>query len=120
MDHFRIDTVKYERHVAQARTNADRVGQLLEAIGSLAPAARAVREAVRDGRIPDELLDALESMVKAIAEQRAPDTVHRPEPAVDVDQGLLDELVALLLESFQLMRFSNFAIPPGGSPESPP
>lgn len=117
MDHFRIDTTKYERHVAQAKTNADRVGRLLEAIGSLAPATRAVREAVEDDRIPHELLDALESLVKTIAEQRTPNTVHRPEPAIDVDQSLLDELVELLLKIVHLMRFSNFVIPPGGSPE---
>jgi len=44
-----------------------------------------------------------------------PDTVHRPEPEREVDQSLLDELVDLLLKSFQVMRFSNFIIPPGGS-----
>ena len=120
MDHFRIDTVRYERHIAEARTNADRVGQLLETIGSLAPVTRTLRRAVEDGRMTDERHDTLETLVKVIAETRAPDTIHRPEPAVDVDQGLLDDVVELLLKTVQLMRFSNFVVPPGGSPDATP
>jgi hypothetical protein len=120
MDHFRIDAGKYERSVTEARSKADRVGELLEAIGSLGAATRAVREAVADGRIPDELLGILQSLVKTIAAQRAPDTVNRPEQAVGVDHGLPDELVELLLQIVHLMQFSNFVIQPGGSPEVPP
>lgn len=119
-DHFRIDAGKYERSVTEARSKADRVGQLLEAIGSLGAATRAVREAVADGRIRDELFGTLQSLVKTIAAQRAPDTVKRPEQAVGVDHGLLDELVEILLQIVHLMQFSNFVIQPGGSPEVPP
>jgi hypothetical protein len=59
-------------------------------------------------------------LVETIAAQRAPDTVNRPEQAVGIDHGLPDELVELLLQIVHLMRFSNFVIQPGGSPEVPP
>jgi len=114
MDHYRIDAAKYQRHMALFKTNNDRITQLLESIGSLARVQRAVRDAVVDGRAPPDLLNVRLALINAIAEQMAPDTLHRPEPAVEVDQGLLDELVDLLVKSCQLMRFKNFIIPPGG------
>jgi len=117
MDHYRLDAANYERHIADFRKNADRVGQLLAAIGSVARATRAVREAVEDGRVPADQLDAHVALIEAIAAQDAPDTIVRQEPAVLVDQRMLDELVELLLKNFQLMRFSNFVIPPGKGPE---
>lgn len=55
MRHYRIDTAKYERHIAEVRKNTDRVGQLLAAIGSMARAKRAIQEAVQDGRVPADL-----------------------------------------------------------------
>jgi len=117
MDHYRLDAAKYERHNAEFRKNLDRVGQLMAAIGSVARATRAVRESVEDGRVPADHLDAHAAMIEAIAAQDAPGTIHQQDSAVLVDQRMLDELVELLLKTFQLMRFSNFVIPPGGGPE---
>ena len=117
MSHYRIDAAKYERHAAEVRKNIDRVEQLLPAIGSMARAKQAIREAVQDGRVPADLAEAQETLVEVVATRAAPEIIHQPEPAVMVDQRLLDELVELLHKSIQLMRFSNFVILPGGSPE---
>lgn len=120
MDHYRLDASKYERHIAEFRKNADRVGQLLAAIGSVPRAKRAIREAVENGRIAADQLDTQAAMIEAIAAQDVPDTINQPESAVMVDQSLLDELVDLLIKTFQLMRFSNFVLPPGSGPAGPP
>lgn len=34
MNHYRFDVAKYEQHIGQFRTNADRVGQLLREMAS--------------------------------------------------------------------------------------
>lgn len=115
MSHYRLDTAKYERHLAQFKTNAARMGQLLDSTGSLARAQRALRDAVQAGRISVEELDSSTAILDVIAEQMAPDTLHLPDSAVEVAPGKLAGLVDLLRKSFQLMRFSNFVIPPGGA-----
>lgn len=120
MNHYRFDAAKYERRIAQFRTNADRIGQLLQAIGSFARATRAVREAVDDGRMPAATLGTQEAIVKFIAEQHAPDTLQRRDPAVEVDEELLNEMIDLLLKNFELLRFGDFVVPPGGEPEVMP
>jgi len=117
MEHYRLDASKYEKHLTEFRKNADRVGQLLAAIGSVPRAKRAIREAVQNGLIPADQFDAHVAMIEAIAAQDVPDTIHQSESAVVVDQGLLDELADLLLKNFQLMRFSNFVLPPGCGPQ---
>lgn len=117
MGHYRIDAAKYERHATEFRKNADRVGQLLAAIGSMARAKRAIREAVQDGRVPADVAEAQETLVEVVVTRAAPEIIHQPEPAVMVDQSLLDELVELLHKSIQLMRFSNFVILPVVGPE---
>jgi len=118
MDHYRLDASKYEQHLAEFRKNADRVGQLLAAIGSVPRAKRAIREAVENGRIPADQFDAHVAMIEAIATQDTPDTIHQAESAVVVDQSLLDELADLLLKNLQPMRFSIFVIPPGCGPQA--
>ena len=118
MEHYRLDTSKYEKHLAEFRKNAGRVGQLLAAIGSVPRAKRAIREAVQNGCIPADQFDAHVAMIEAIAAQDVPDTIHQSESAVVVDQSLLDELAGLLLKSCQLMRFSNFVLPPGCGPQA--
>jgi hypothetical protein len=118
MNHYRLDASKYEQHLAEFKKNAHRVGQLLAAIGSVPRAKRAIREAVENGRIPADQFDAHVAMIEAIAAQDVPDTIHQSESGVVVDQRVLDELADLLLKNFQLMRFSNFIIPPGCGPQT--
>ena len=116
MNHFRLDIAKYERHLALFRAHAAQAGEVLASIGSLARATRAIREATAAGRVPVDVAESLECMLTLIARQWCPDAIHEPEPPIDIDEQLLDELIDHLHQGFELMRFRNFVIPPGCDP----
>lgn len=65
-DRYQIDAAKPEQHIAAFRKNADRSGPLLDAIGGVVRATRAVPEAGEDGRIPSNQTGAHESPLRAI------------------------------------------------------
>ena len=99
MDHYRLDASKYEKTLNAFRKNADRVGQLLAAIGGVPRAKRAIREAFVNGRLPADQCNAHVAMIETIAAQDVPDTINQSESTVMVDQSLLDESADLLLKN---------------------
>lgn len=113
MSHFRIDTVKYQRHLEMRTTHYAAAERLLETIGSVPWVQRAVREATATGRLTDSMAEHVDSLLLFLAEYSCPGTLDRPEPAIEPDEASLHELIDHLHQCFELMRFSNFVIPPG-------
>ena len=118
MSHFRIDMVKYHRHLEIRARHFAAAERLLGTIGSVPWVRRAIEERAASGRLSFHDAKYVEEQLVFVAEWSCPATLDRPEPVAEPDEHALAELLEHLLQCFEVMRFSNFVIPPGGVGET--